>query len=46
MLAELREIAANRAKVLEEIAVELEKLKPKQAPFDQARVVAGCGLPR
>ncbi|WP_143591572.1 hypothetical protein [Thermoactinospora rubra] len=40
VLAELREIAAQRAQVLDEIAAELEKLKPKQVPFDQARAAA------
>src|SRR4051812_745116 len=36
VLAELREVAAQRSEVLAQIAAEFEKLKPKQAKFDQA----------
>ncbi|MEW1843733.1 hypothetical protein AB0392_37810 [Nonomuraea angiospora] len=38
--AELREIAAERTAMLEQIAAEVAKLKPKQAEFDRARAAA------
>ncbi|MEV1174627.1 hypothetical protein [Nonomuraea sp. NPDC049784] len=38
--AELREIAAKRVEILDQIAAEFAELKPKQAQFDQARAAA------
>ncbi|NRQ39812.1 hypothetical protein HII36_49490 [Nonomuraea sp. NN258] len=40
LLAELREIAAKRSRVLAQIAAEFEKLKPKQAEFERVRAAA------